>query len=132
MDVVERLVADLTAEFGRAEADPTGEGLLIHARGEEPFDPPVRLVASDVALRAHLAAMADDASEVFPDVEPMQAAYQLFLVHVDEELATHAVPGSVMRLGDDGWHTAPLRPPDSFDLPPDGGPYVWTSHMPDE
>ena len=55
--------------------------------------------------------MADDASEVFPDVDPMQAAYQLFLVHVDEELATHVVAGSEMRLGDDGgWRTLAAPP----------------------
>jgi len=127
VDMIERLARDLTAEFGRAEIDPVGEGVLIHARGDEPFDPPVRFVASDADLRAHLAVTAEDAHDVFPDVDPLQAAYQLFLVHIDEELATRVVPGSEMRLSDGLWHTSPLRPPDAFDLPPGGGPYVFMS-----
>jgi hypothetical protein len=127
VDLIERLARDLTDEFGRAEVDPAGTGVLIHARGDDEFDPPVRFRSSDADLRAHLSAMADDAADVFPDVEPLQAAYQLFLVHIDEELATKVVPGSEMQLLDGEWSISPTRPPMTFDLPPDGGPYVWMS-----
>jgi hypothetical protein len=127
VELIERLARDLDEEFGRAEVDPAGGGVLVHARGDEPFDPPVRFVSSDSELRAHLSAMAEDAADVFPDVEPMQAAYQLFLVHIDEELATKVVPGSEMRLQDGTWNISPMRPPMAFDLPPGGGPYVFMS-----
>ena len=94
---VDRLARDLADGGELVERDDDGAILLAGGFGET-WDPPVRITCTDDELRRHLLSMADDARDVFPDVDAVQAAYQLFLVHLDEELATTAVAGSCITL----------------------------------
>ena len=98
---VDRLARDLADDGDVVERDDDGAILLPGGFGET-WDPPVRLDLTDDELRRHLLSMADDARDVFPDVEAVQAAYQLFLVHLVEELATTAVAGSRITVGRHG------------------------------
>jgi hypothetical protein len=75
--------------------------------------------------------MADDAKDVFPDADAVQAAYQLFLIHLDEELATSVMAGSRITLGPRGLDVDPAREPKPWpDLQPDGE-YGWVAQPPD-
>lgn len=96
----------------------------------ETWDPPVRLAFTDDELRGHLLSMTQDASEVFPDVDAVQAAYQLFHVHLDEELATKAVAGSRITMRGARMHVDPIREPQPWpDLDPEGD-YGWVAEPP--
>jgi hypothetical protein len=70
--------------------------------------------------------MADDAVEVFPDAEPLQAAYQPFDVHLYETLVSRATDGSVIRLSDGGLHASPTRQ-SSLELPEGAAPFMFVS-----
>jgi hypothetical protein len=110
---VERLARDLAEEGELAEQDENGS-ILLRAGIGETWDPPARLVVTDDDLRRHLLSMANDAKDVFPEVDAVQAAYQLFLIHLDEELATSAVAGSRITIGPRGLDVDPVREPDPW------------------
>jgi hypothetical protein len=96
-----------------------------------PIDPPMTLALTAPQLEAHLHAQAADSAAMYPDVDPVTAAYRLFLVHLDEMIITRAMPGSRITLVDGGLLVFPERPADP--LPPldPHGEYVWTSEPPD-
>jgi hypothetical protein len=98
---MDRLVRDLAEDGEHVVRDDDGSILMSGGFGEA-WDTPVRLALTDDELRRHLLSMADDAREVFPDVDAVQAAYRLFLVHVVEKLATAVVAGSRITLGPHG------------------------------
>ena len=126
---VERLARDLAEDGYVAEQEDDG---TIQLRGDavEAWDPPVWLAFTDEELRNHLLSM-DDARDVFPDVDAVQAAYQLFHVHLDEELATAAVPGSRITMGPRGLDVDPAREPEPWpELDPDGD-YAWVADPPE-
>jgi hypothetical protein len=126
---VDRLARDLAEDGERAERDDDGSILLPSGFGET-WDPPVRLALTDDELRTHLLSMADDARDVFPDVDAVQAAYQLFLVHLDEQLATAAVASSRITLGPRGLDVDPVREPEPWpDVDPEGD-YEWVADPP--
>jgi hypothetical protein len=127
---VERLTRDLVENGRPAEQDDDG-AIVLHGGFGTTWDPPVRLALADHELRRHLLSMANDAREVFPDVDAVQAAYQLFLVHLDEELATSVVAGSRITLGPRGLGVDPVREPDPWpDLDPNTD-YAWVADPPD-
>jgi len=98
---VDRLARDLAEDGERVARGGDGSILLPGGFGED-WDPPVRLAFTDDELRRYLLSMADDARDVFPDVDAVQAAYQLFLVHLVEELAVVAGAGSRITMGPRG------------------------------
>ena len=127
---VERLARDLAedGEFAEQEVDGT---IVIGGGFGETWDPPARLVFTDEELRRHLLSMGDDAKDVFPDVDAVEAAYRLFLVHLDEELAMSAMAGSRVTLGPNGLEVDPVREPEPWpDLDPDGD-YAWVADPPE-
>lgn len=107
---VERLARDLAEEGELAELDEYGS-ILLHGGIGETWNPPARLVLTDDELRRHLLSTANDARDVFPEADAVQAAYQLFLIHLDEVLATRAMAGSRVMIGPRGLAVDPAREP---------------------
>ena len=125
---LELLVRDLAGEG--TVLVPGAGGLAMASFRGEPVDPPVTLALTDRQFAAHLQAMAPDAAEVFPDVDPVRAAYRLFLVHIDETVITRAAPGSRITLVDGRLRVEPERPADPLpDLDPDAE-YEWRGEPP--
>jgi hypothetical protein len=127
---VARMARDLVQDGFVAEQDDDGT-IVLSRDAVETWDPPVRLAFTDAEFRRHLLFMAEDATEVFPDVDAVQAAYQLFHVHLDEELATSATAGSQVTIGPSGLDVDPVREPTPLpDLDPGGG-YGWMAEPPE-
>jgi hypothetical protein len=125
---LERLVRDLNGEGATVTA--VGRGLRISGFHGRPIEPPIELVLTGQEFTAHLEAMAPDSAAGFPDVDPVTAAYRLFLVHLDETIITKAMPGSRITLVNGTLHVDPERPPDRApDLDP-AGEYVWAGEPP--
>ncbi len=62
---------------------------LQRLKKDLPEAPPrVTVTISEADLAAHLAALESDALDAFPGTQPAEAAYRLFLVHVDELINT--------------------------------------------
>jgi hypothetical protein len=128
---IDRLAHDLAEDGESVERDGDGTILLLGDRGES-WNPPVRLAFTDDELRRYLLSMGDDAKYVFAEVDAVQAAYQLFLVHLDEELATAATAGSSITMGSNRLEVDPVREPEPWpDLDPDGD-YAWVAERQDE
>ena len=79
---IDRLARDL-AEDGYLTEQDVGT-ILLRGDTVETWDPPIRLAFTDEELRKYLLSM-EDARDVFPDVDAVQAGYQLFHVHLDED-----------------------------------------------
>lgn len=107
-------------------------GLAVTAMSGEDFDPPVWVQTTESSLVAHLDAMAADALDVFPDVQPRRAAFQLLLTHLDETFATAVVGGSQIWFTDGLLHIDPRRPPESRpDLGGERGDvFYWSADRP--
>jgi len=108
---VARLARDLAEEGELVERDDNGTILLRGGFGEI-WGPPVRLALTDDELRRYLLSMGNDGRDAFGDVDAVQGAYQLFLVHLDEELATAAMAGSRITMGPGGLDVDPVREPE--------------------
>jgi hypothetical protein len=127
---IDRLARDLAEDGELVERDDDSAILLRGDRGGS-WDPPVRLASSDDELRRYLLSMGDDATDVFGDADALQAAYQLFLVHLDEELATAAMAGSSITMDSNRLEVDPVREPEPCpDLDPQGH-YEWVADPPD-
>jgi hypothetical protein len=128
---IDRLARDLAEDGESVERDDDGTVLLLGDRGGS-WDPPVQLAFTDDELRRYLLSMGDDAKGVFGDLDAVQAAYQLFLVHLDEELATAATAGSRITMDANRLEAYPVREPEPWpDLDPEGD-YTWVADRPDE
>jgi hypothetical protein len=98
--------------------------------GRRRCEPRIRLVVTDHALLRHLRGMARDAGQVFPEATPLQAAYPLFRVHLDEALATRVLDGSTITSGPGGLDVDPVRAVEPLPkLHPDGV-YSWSAEPP--
>ena len=87
---------------------------------------------NDAQLQDHLRSLANDAASEWPDRHPMDAAVCLLVVHLDETMATTAMPGSKLTPGYGGIDADPARPlPDMPDLPRSPG-YGWRTLPPEE
>ena len=89
-ELFDELLRRVSMDDRTAGAAPGRTAVLLHGGGEG--EAPYVLHVDPCLLGAHLRSMADDAAEVFPDVEPEVAALRLFLVHVEEAVET-APPG---------------------------------------
>ena len=131
MSFFEQLIADLAGEGTVLTEGGPRDGLIVSSFHGRPIEPPMTLALTAHQLEAHLGASADDSAAVFPEVDPVTAAYRLFLVHLDEMIITRAMPGSRITLVDGGLRVSPERPADPLpDLDPHGQ-YVWASEPPD-
>ncbi|MFC5136985.1 hypothetical protein ACFPK1_01960 [Actinomycetospora rhizophila] len=87
----DQLVGYLAAEGAVDEDREQGVGVLT-VFDHRPLPVPLRLHVTPAAFDGHLRAMAPDAALVFPDVDSLEAAWRLFLVHLEEAVQT-AKPG---------------------------------------
>lgn len=107
---IEGLGRLLREEGTNCEVETAAGHLLIRGDARETWEPPVRLAMSDTDLQAYVRSCADSGPELWPDVSPVVGGYRLFLVHLDETLATKVVAGSEIRATTDGLVSSPERP----------------------
>jgi hypothetical protein len=126
---IRRLADDLAADGDAVKMDPaTGHLLIERWTGQAAAE----LMLDDAQLQDHLRTLANGAASVWPDRHPMDAALCLLIVHLDETMATTAMPGSKLIPGYGGIDADPARPlPDVPDLPR-GPDYEWRAMRPDE
>lgn len=90
-ELYDQLVGYLAAEG--AVFEDAGPGLLILTEFyHHPLPTPLRLHITPGSFGQHLRTAAPGATYAFPDVQPIEAAWRLFLVHLDEAVRT-AKPG---------------------------------------
>jgi hypothetical protein len=90
-ELYDQLVGYLAAE-GAVEEDTAAGAVTLTEFDHRPLARPLRLHLSAASLGEHLRAGASDAAAVWPDVPPVEAAWRLFLVHLEEAVRT-AKPG---------------------------------------
>ncbi|MDD7939334.1 hypothetical protein PHK61_12995 [Actinomycetospora lutea] len=65
------------------------QGLVVLiAFDHRPLPVPLRLHITPESFDDHLRTLAPDAALLFPDVDPLEAAWRLFLIHLDEAVQT--------------------------------------------
>ena len=128
--MLERLIHDLTLEGSVIQRDSDDGPFVITVYEGRRLDPPVRLFVTAEDFDAHLREMANgDVQEVFPDVEPIIAAYRLFTVHLDEQIYKSGRRLTELRVSDRGLEaTATPLPRKVYD--PADGPYQWIAGRP--
>ena len=87
----DQLVGYLAAE-GAVDEDREQGLVVLTAFNHRPLPTPLRLHITAASFDKHLRTMAPDAALLFPDVDPLEAAWRLFLVHLEEAVRT-AKPG---------------------------------------
>jgi hypothetical protein len=127
MTSLHRLINDLAGEGTQLERDVSTGALLLRSHNGRPVDPAISLDVTEEEFARYLAVSSEDAGIVFPDVDSTTAAYRLFLVNLEEELATKAMPGSRITIRGGGLRTRPERPVETWDLPDSDG-YTWEAH----
>ena len=84
-ELYDQLVGYLGAEGAVCE----DAGLLILTEYDHrPLSSPLHLHITPTSFGEHLRAAAPGAAHAFPDVPPIEAAWRLFLVHLDEAVRT--------------------------------------------
>lgn len=83
----DQLVGYLAAE-GAIDEDREHGILALTVFDHRPLASPLRLHITPAAFDQHLREMAPAAAHVFPDVDPLEAAWRLFLVHLEEAVQT--------------------------------------------
>jgi hypothetical protein len=127
MTSLDRLIDDLASEGTRLERDTSTGALLVRSRNGQPIDPAIVLQLTEQDFARYLADSSDDASTVFPSVEPVVAAYRLFLANLDELLVTKVMPGSEIAIRGGELRARPERAVEIWDLP-DADGYTWEAH----
>lgn len=130
MSFIEQLISDLDGSGTTAVPSPGGSSLQIETFHGRRIEPPMRLAFSGAEFAAHLKSHAPDAAAVYPDADPVTAAYRLFLVHLDEAIITRAMPGSQITLVEGNLSVDPQRPMDPLPRLDPEGTYVWASEPP--
>ena len=87
----DQIVGYLAAE-GAVDEDREQGLVVITAFDHRPLPTPLRLHITPAAFDEHLRTMAPEAALLFPDVDQLEAAWRLFLVHLEEAVRT-AKPG---------------------------------------
>ncbi|MEJ2862833.1 hypothetical protein [Actinomycetospora flava] len=87
----DQLVGYLAAE-GAVDEDREQGVVVLTTFDHRPLPTPLRLHITPATFDEHLREMAPGASLVFPDVDTLEAAWRLFLVHLEEAIWT-APPG---------------------------------------
>lgn len=85
------LVGYLMAE-GEASEDRDQGVVTLTEFDHQPLPIPLRLHITPAGFDQHLRSMASGAALLFPDVDPLEATWRLFLVHLEEAVQT-ARPG---------------------------------------
>ena len=125
MTMLERLIHDLTLEGSVIQRDADDGPFVITVYEGRRLDPPVRLFVTAEDFDALLRVMADGGvQELWPDVEPIIAAYRLFTVHLTEQIDKDGRILTELRVSDRGIEaTATPLPEEVYD--PADGPYEW-------
>ena len=87
----DQLLGYLAAE-GEIEEDPENGIVVLVEFDHRKLEQPLRLHLTPYTFERHLREAAPDAVGVYPDVHPLEAAWRLFTVHLDEAVQTTA-PG---------------------------------------
>lgn len=123
---IRRLADGLRQDGDGVELDESSGHLLIRQWGSEAFEPPAELALGDREFQDVLMRSASSGAGGYdPTIPPLQAAYELFIVHLDEVMAVAAVAGSTITAERGGLSAYPSRVPESFDLP--DGDYHWSA-----
>jgi hypothetical protein len=88
-DYLARLVRVLADEDGRVSQEESGAYAITRYRGEE-LEYPTTVRTTRADFHAYLDATSAQAQDLWPDAAPRRAAYNLFLVHLDEEMGVRA------------------------------------------
>jgi hypothetical protein len=124
----DRLVRDLLTQGADITA-PNGNVLLIRAYGGESLEPPLTLSLSESQFDDLLESYGDGARAVFPSDGSRTAAYKLFLVHLDEIIATLRPGQTEIRLVEGHLRSFPEV---ASDPPPEPMPSArWAADKPD-
>ncbi|MHA6804671.1 hypothetical protein [Salinifilum ghardaiensis] len=111
-ELYDELLNRLSNEAG-GHARASEDGSRIELSGwweQEPLDETLRLHVTPRSLGEHLREMEDGIDLVFPDVQPVVGALQLFLVHIDEAIATRKSGETELVVRADGvWSIPPDR-----------------------
>jgi len=112
MSSLNRLVHDLQREGFEVTALPgPAQGFAVVARPELEWPRPVQISVTEQVLEDCLTHLESDGSDLFPDVNPAEAAYRLFLVHLHEGLSVVGERGtSTLRVSRSGVEWDPLPP----------------------
>lgn len=86
------LYARLLTAIGEGILEHTPDGVVISAFEGQPLMQRMHLHLSAESFGPFLRSTAARSAAAFPDVEPVEAAWRLFLVHLDEAIQT-AAPG---------------------------------------
>jgi hypothetical protein len=130
MFTLERLASDLRESGTVVVPAEDASGLRITAVHGRPIEPTIELAVTDADLIGHLEGNAADSAAMYPDVDPVTAAYRLFLVHLDAAILSKSMPGSRITLAAGHLRVDPERPADPMpDIDPDAT-YVWAGEPP--
>lgn len=86
-ELYDQLLGYLAAE-GEIEEDPDNGVVVLVEFDHRKLEQPLRLHLTPDAFDRHLRDAAPDAVGAFPDVHPLEAAWRLFTVHLDEAVQT--------------------------------------------
>ena len=90
-ELYDQLLGYLAAE-GAISEDPDRSVVTLTAFNHRALTTPLHLHVCPASFGEHLRAAAPGAAGAFPDVAPTEAAWRLFLVHLEEAVRT-AKPG---------------------------------------
>lgn len=127
--MLERLLLSLSSEGSVIKRDSDDDSFLITVYEGRPLDPPVRVFMTAQGFDTYLRSMAmaeEDMRFVFPDVEPIIAAFRLFTVSLDEEILRSGRILTELRLTEKGLQATSVDLPRGT-LDPASGPYQWIS-----
>ena len=120
-DYVALLAADLAGEGGTVEMGPAT--LTLTRYMGRALDHPTVIRATADAFHAYLDSKARSGLAVWPEAGPRRAAYQLFLVHLDEEMTVCAGNPDTITITARGMKTRRSQPHEAPSYPP--GDYEW-------
>jgi hypothetical protein len=125
MTMLERLLHGLTLGGSVIQRGANDGPFVITVYKGRRLDPPVRLFVTAEDFDALLRVMADEGvQELWPDVEPIIAAYRLFTVHLMEEFGMAGRILTELRVSERGLKaTATPLPRRVYD--PADGPFEW-------
>jgi hypothetical protein len=98
MEWIERLQTALSGDGTEMVPDVATGRFLITSYFGRKQEPPLVLHLTEPEFRAHLKSIGTGASPVFPGDTVMEAGYKLFLVHMDEKIATREPAETELRL----------------------------------
>jgi hypothetical protein len=86
-ELYDQLLGYLAAE-GTIEEEPESGSVLLTEHEHRELVQPLRLHLTPASFARHLRDGARDSAGAFPEVAPIEAAWRLFLVHLDEAVQT--------------------------------------------